>query len=192
MTATYLLRHGRTSLSALHQVNGDPAVEVALDEVGMAQCQAVTDSAWIGTVVTCITSRFLRTRQTADHLLGTHRPERFIEPRLDEVPYGMFEGGPWLTYGAWLAEHGPFAVRLAVASLFTRRRFACSTAWRRYSISQVHGWWWGMGTSCHSSSSCRCNQPRSRSSGSLKRCTCHLSCCRMVTWPPVSPLANRI
>ena len=108
MTMTYLLRHGRTHLSALHQVNGDPAIGVALDEAGVSQCQALADAAWLGTVATCVTSRFLRTQQTADHLLGTHRSERIIEPRLDEVPYGTFEGGPWLTYGAWLAEHGPF------------------------------------------------------------------------------------
>lgn len=107
MTTTYLLRHGRTSLSALHQVNGDSAAQVALDEVGVSQCREVVQATWIQTIATCVMSRFLRTQQTAHYVLGTHRPEPIIEPRLDEVHYGAFEGGPWLTYGAWLAEHGP-------------------------------------------------------------------------------------
>lgn len=109
MTVTYLLRHGRTHLSAVHEVNGDPTVQVTLDEVGMSQCRAAADAPWISTIVTCVTSRFLRTQQTADHVLGAHQAEQFVEPRLDEIGYGAFEGGPWLTYGAWLSDHGPLA-----------------------------------------------------------------------------------
>ncbi|HEX3786100.1 MAG TPA: histidine phosphatase family protein [Pseudonocardiaceae bacterium] len=107
---TYLLRHGRTPLSALHQVNGDPAAQVALDEVGLSQCEDVAKAAWLETIATCATSRFLRTQQTADVLMERHPSvARSVEPRLDEINYGVFEGGPWLTYGAWLAEHGPLA-----------------------------------------------------------------------------------
>lgn len=109
MTVTYLLRHARTPLSALHLVNGDPTAQVGLDEAGVSQCRVVAGTAWIGTIVTGVTSRFLRTQQTADLLLGRHHTKRIVEPRLDEVRYGTFEGGPWLTYGSWLSEHGPFA-----------------------------------------------------------------------------------
>jgi probable phosphoglycerate mutase len=74
----------------------------------VSQCRGAAEAAWIETITTCVRSRFLRTQQTADRLLGARRPKRIVERRLDEVHYGSFEGGPWLTYGAWLAEHGPF------------------------------------------------------------------------------------
>jgi probable phosphoglycerate mutase len=90
-------------------VSGDPVVQVGLDEVGVSQCRDAAEAAWLETIATCVTSRFLRTQQTVDRLFGARCPKHLVEPRLDEVHYGSFEGGPWLTYGAWLAEQGPLA-----------------------------------------------------------------------------------
>ncbi|MEV6602807.1 histidine phosphatase family protein [Kutzneria sp. NPDC051319] len=106
---TFVIRHGRTALSATYQVNGDPAAAVPLDEVGVRQCAVHRGALWLQGIAVTVTSRFPRTKQTAGLLLGGAEPN-VVDPRLDEIDYGHFEGGPWLRYGAWLREHGLAAV----------------------------------------------------------------------------------
>ncbi|WP_188316961.1 histidine phosphatase family protein [Solihabitans fulvus] len=111
MSITYLLRHGRTALSAAHITNGDPTRRIALDDVGLRQCHLVALTAgWLDTIATSVTSRFLRTQQTADLVLGERLVQRVVEPDLDEIDYGCFEGGPWTDYGTWLREQGSTSV----------------------------------------------------------------------------------
>jgi 2,3-bisphosphoglycerate-dependent phosphoglycerate mutase len=109
MTHTYLTRHGRTRLSEGYLVNGDPRAAVLLDKTGCDQCHHLVTMPWLDSIVTCVTSRFPRARQTADLLLGRRGSQRVVERRLDEVDYGTFEGGPWPRYGEWLDRHGRFA-----------------------------------------------------------------------------------
>ena len=87
-------------------MNGDPDVDLPLDEVGEQQGLSLAGAGWVPTILTCVTSRFPRARQTADLLLGQHWPERVLDHRLDEIDYGEFEGGPWMRYGDWLDAHG--------------------------------------------------------------------------------------
>lgn len=103
------LRHGRTAPSASHLVNGDRNTPVHLDEVGRRQCAAISGEEWLDAVSVSVTSRFPRTAQTADLVLGRRRPRRVVEPRFDEIDYGSFEGGPWAAYGDWLATAGRHA-----------------------------------------------------------------------------------
>jgi len=110
MEITYVLRHGRTELSARYIASGDPARPVHLDAAGVAQCQQLAAARWIPTIVTCVISQFPRTRQTAELLLGPAQPVMVVEPRLNEINYGGFEGQPWMAYGAWLRRAGPGAV----------------------------------------------------------------------------------
>jgi 2,3-bisphosphoglycerate-dependent phosphoglycerate mutase len=104
---SYVIRHGRTSLSERHLVNGDPRVPVALDEVGELQCRRLSTAAWVPGVVTSIVSGFGRCHQTADLILADPDRESVSEPSLNEIRYGIFEGGPWMAYGAWLGAAGP-------------------------------------------------------------------------------------
>ncbi len=60
MSVTYLLRHGRTRLSASHIVNGDPRTAVPLDEVGIAQCRRVACASWTTSIAACVVSQFAR------------------------------------------------------------------------------------------------------------------------------------
>jgi probable phosphoglycerate mutase len=53
-----------------------------------------------------VVSRFARTMQTARILLGPAGIPILVDPRLDEVNYGAFEGRPWTEYGGWLDRHG--------------------------------------------------------------------------------------
>ncbi|MGQ0837336.1 histidine phosphatase family protein [Actinokineospora sp.] len=109
MTVTHLIRHGRTPMSAAHLVNGVPGRRTILDLTGEEQCRQLAEVPWLDGIATCITSQFARAQQTADIVLGTRTPHRVVEPRLDEIDYGDFEGGSWLIYGAWLDKHGRHA-----------------------------------------------------------------------------------
>ncbi|GAB1645524.1 histidine phosphatase family protein [Krasilnikovia sp. MM14-A1259] len=102
---TYLLRRGRTSLSRSYTANGDPSRMVFLDDVGIEQCRRAAAEPSAARIATCVVSEFPRTRQTASLIVAESVP-RMIDPRLNEISYGRFENGPWMTYGTWLRDHG--------------------------------------------------------------------------------------
>ncbi len=110
MAVTYVLRHGRTELSAGYIASGDPALPVQLDATGMAQCRRLAAAEWLPAIATCIVSEFPRTRQTAELLLGYAGPVPVTDSRLNEINYGIYEGQPWMAYGAWLRGAGLGAV----------------------------------------------------------------------------------
>lgn len=110
MTLTYLLRHGRTELSNRYVCSGDPDGQVPLDVEGQAQClRLAARASWLDDVRVVFSSQFDRARQTAALLVGDRPARTRVEPRLNEIDYGDFEGGSWLNYGAWLAVRGPNA-----------------------------------------------------------------------------------
>jgi 2,3-bisphosphoglycerate-dependent phosphoglycerate mutase len=106
---TYVLRHARTAYSAAYRVNGRPDVPLGIDDVGYQQCHDARFTHPWDTIATCVVSRFLRTAQTAQLLLAPRMLPLAAEARLDEIDYGSFEGGPFLEYGRWLDQHGPWA-----------------------------------------------------------------------------------
>ncbi|WP_327679421.1 histidine phosphatase family protein [Kitasatospora sp. NBC_00458] len=105
---TYLLRHSSTHYSAAHRVNGDPTVDLPLDSAGRAACRtgsgvlaAVQPKIWL-------TSVFARTGETARLLMGDADQPVRVEPALNEVDYGHFEGGLFTEYARWLVTAGPW------------------------------------------------------------------------------------
>jgi probable phosphoglycerate mutase len=104
---TYLIRHGRTVLSSQYLVNGDPGVPVKLDATGRRQCRQLSTAPWIPQLSTCVASEFGRCRETARLVLAGRGPAPLVEPGLNEIGYGVFEGGPWMTYGGWLRTADP-------------------------------------------------------------------------------------
>ncbi len=104
---SWILRHGQTDHSVHYLVNGDPAGCVELNSGGRQTCLAARASSRLGDVPTWITSEFLRAQQTAALLIGPAGADRVIvEAHLNELDYGVFEGGPFLSYGDWLGHHG--------------------------------------------------------------------------------------
>lgn len=104
---SWVLRHGQTDHSVHHLVNGDPTGRVELNSVGRRTCLAARASSRPGDAPTWITSEFLRAQQTAALLIGPAAADLVVvEPRLNELAYGVFEGGPFLSYGDWLRHHG--------------------------------------------------------------------------------------
>jgi probable phosphoglycerate mutase len=105
---TFLIRHASTSYSVRHVVNGDPSVRLPLDEDGVAACRGLRSAGTLRHVRSWMTSAFPRAEQTAVLLAGPTQREFRVDPRLNELDYGDFEGGPFLHYAAWLRQHGPW------------------------------------------------------------------------------------
>ncbi len=103
---TFLLRHGQTEYSMKYLVNGDPTVPVQLSEEGVRSCQHAWTVLPLHSVRTWVASGFARAQQTALLFTGVPAAKLVVEPRLNELDYGEFEGGPWLGYGDWLDRHG--------------------------------------------------------------------------------------
>jgi len=104
--STWILRHGQTDHSVQHLVNGDPARAIDLNRAGQEACRQAASLPHLSGTQTWITSEFLRARQTCRILMGLPLVEPLADQRLNELDYGAFEGGPFLSYGAWLALHG--------------------------------------------------------------------------------------
>ncbi|MGW0841421.1 histidine phosphatase family protein [Streptomyces sp. NPDC002787] len=103
---TYVLRHGPTDYSRRYLVNGDPAKPIHLNDDGRRALTKGWNSLPLHSVSTWVASDFPRAQQTANLLMGVPGPELITEPRLNELDYGKFEGGPFLEYAAWLDGHG--------------------------------------------------------------------------------------
>lgn len=106
---TYLLRHGRTAYSAQHLVNGDPRHLVDLDEEGFRTCGAVSANLPWAEIRSLVTSSLPRARRTGDLLRADRTVPVFVEPLLNEIDYGCFEGLPFMEYAAWLRASGQYA-----------------------------------------------------------------------------------
>jgi probable phosphoglycerate mutase len=100
-----LIRHGQTEYNVERRVNGDPTRPVHLSELGRAQAAALAPhvravrwgSAWH--------TRFPRTRETLDLLLGDGPPRQVI-PELDDIDVGELEGQTIEAWRAWRRGRG--------------------------------------------------------------------------------------
>ncbi len=131
-STTHILRHGPTEYSRAYRVNGDPSVPVLLAPDGPEMCARAAGELPLDSYATCLITQLPRTGQTARLLLAGRELPLTVEPRLNELDYGDFEGGPFLAYGDWLGVHGPWAVppggvesqRSALLRMFTGLREA--------------------------------------------------------------------
>jgi probable phosphoglycerate mutase len=105
---TYLIRHGRTDYSSRYLVNGDPTLPLQLDEEGVRTCHTARSTQPVRSVRTWIASAFPRTQQTAAILRNDPTMPPSVNPLLNELDYGNFEGAPFLEYAVWLRQHGPW------------------------------------------------------------------------------------
>ncbi|MBT2390669.1 histidine phosphatase family protein [Streptomyces sp. ISL-1] len=103
---TYILRHGQTNYSRRYLVNGDPSKPIQLTEEGRQSLSRGWSTLPLHTVRTWLTSEFPRAQQTASLLMGVPAAELAIDPRLNELDYGHFEGSPFLEYAVWLDGDG--------------------------------------------------------------------------------------
>jgi broad specificity phosphatase PhoE len=102
-----LARHGESEFSVVGRTNGDPAAEVGLTEAGREQARQLGGELAGEAIDLCVTSEFLRARETADLALeGRHVP-RLVLAELNDIRFGEFEGRLLTEYRAWAHAHGP-------------------------------------------------------------------------------------
>lgn len=106
MEVAILARHAESAYSARNRLNGDPAIAVPLTEKGRAEARALGE--WLGDrrVDLSVTTRFLRTKETAAVALEGRDVPTLVIPELDDVRVGEFEGRDVHELRAWQRENG--------------------------------------------------------------------------------------
>jgi broad specificity phosphatase PhoE len=100
------VRHAESSVNAAGLLSTDPSRPVGLTERGRVQARQFGEQVANLNIDVAVVTRFLRTRETAELALqGRHTP-LLVEPDLDEIRAGLFDGKPISTYWAWKNEHG--------------------------------------------------------------------------------------
>jgi len=100
-------RHAESVANVAHVIDSDPAHPAALTRRGRVQaCKLGAQLANLEIDIAFCT-RFLRTRQTIDVALRGRPIPVLVEPRLDEVQAGVFDGAPIQSYWAWKERHAP-------------------------------------------------------------------------------------
>jgi broad specificity phosphatase PhoE len=102
-----LARHGESELSAAGLVNGDPAEPRGLTEIGREQARRLGERLAEEPIDLCVTSEFVRVRQTADLALAGRDIPRLVVAELNDVRFGEYEGRPFDEYRAWAQERDP-------------------------------------------------------------------------------------
>jgi broad specificity phosphatase PhoE len=100
-----LTRHAHSTLNAAGRVNGDPAVPAPITAEGRAEAERVGHQLAALGLELCVHTRFQRTRETADALLGNRGVPRLEEPLLDDIDVGDLEGASLEDYRAWKHAH---------------------------------------------------------------------------------------
>jgi glucosyl-3-phosphoglycerate phosphatase len=101
-----LIRHAHSALNAAGRINGDPSVPAPITEQGRAEAEQVGHQLAPLRLELCVHTRFRRTQETADALLGRRDVPRLLEPLLDDIDVGELEGAPIEEYRAWKRAHG--------------------------------------------------------------------------------------
>lgn len=101
MERLILARHGESVFSAKLLVNGDFVVSGPLTPRGVEEARALADALARERIDLCVTSRFERTRETADVALAGRDVPRLVVAELDDPRYGSYEGGALDEYRAW-------------------------------------------------------------------------------------------
>ena len=94
MERAILVRHAESTYSAKNMVNGDPYRYVGLTRKGKKQAEHLGELLRDEPIDLCITSRFPRTRETADIALRNRPVPREVRKEFDDVRMGEFEGKP--------------------------------------------------------------------------------------------------
>jgi broad specificity phosphatase PhoE len=102
---TVLARHAHSTLNLEQRVNGDPSVEVGLTNLGESEARELGLQLAHLPLDLCVTSRFGRTRATAELALADRDIPFEVEPLLDDIDVGELEGLPIAEYRAWKRAH---------------------------------------------------------------------------------------
>jgi probable phosphoglycerate mutase len=100
-----LSRHGQSKLNVAGLVNGDPARDLGLSELGVEEADGIARQIEAIAIDLCITSIFPRAMETAEHALGGRDVPRVVDPELNDIRVGELEGKTLDDYRDWKEEH---------------------------------------------------------------------------------------
>lgn len=101
------VRHAESAANVAQVLNSDPYHPSALTSRGRAQARKLGAQIANLEIDLAFCTRFLRTRQTVELALRDRGIPLLVEPGLDEVQAGIFDGAPIQAYWAWKEQHGP-------------------------------------------------------------------------------------
>jgi broad specificity phosphatase PhoE len=99
-----IARHAESVLNLERRVNGDPSRRVDLTERGREESRQLGTQVANLPLDVCVHTRFTRTRETAEIALAGRDVPFAVEPLLDDIDVGDFDGAPLEEYRAW--KHG--------------------------------------------------------------------------------------
>lgn len=103
-----LIRHGESTYNVARRLNGDPAADVQLTEIGRWQAAELARELVDVDFDSCGHSGFPRTRETLTIvLLDRALPAPRVYSNLGDLRVGIFEGADIDDYRAWRHEHRP-------------------------------------------------------------------------------------
>lgn len=101
-----ITRHGESTLNVERRVNGDPAREVPLTDRGEEESRLLGLQVSQLPLDACVHTRFPRSRQTAEIAVAEREDvPLLVEPLLDDVDIGDFDGAPLEEYRVWKHSH---------------------------------------------------------------------------------------
>ena len=101
-----ITRHGESTLNIERRVNGDPARDVPLTERGEEESRLLALQMSQLPLDACVHTRFPRSRQTAEIAVAEREDvPLLVEPLLDDVDIGNFDGAPLEEYRTWKHSH---------------------------------------------------------------------------------------
>jgi broad specificity phosphatase PhoE len=96
-----LVRHGESEYSVDLRLNGEVGAGVGLTSRGREEARRLAADLGGEPIDLCVTSAFVRTRETADLALGGRDVPRLVLPELNDPRYGPYEGATLEEYRAW-------------------------------------------------------------------------------------------
>jgi broad specificity phosphatase PhoE len=100
-----LTRHAHSTLNVENRVNGDPTVPVPLTREGIEEATRLGTQLANVPFDLCVHTRFARTRETAEAILGRRDVPFLEQPLLDDIDVGELEGETIEEYRAWKRAH---------------------------------------------------------------------------------------
>jgi broad specificity phosphatase PhoE len=98
-------RHAESAANTAHVVSSDPAHDGGLTARGERQASILGDQLSLLHIDQAVCTRFRRTRQTIEIALRDRKTPVRVEPDLDEVNAGVFDGVAMSSYWSWKERH---------------------------------------------------------------------------------------
>jgi len=99
-------RHAESALNAAGVLSSDPSRPIGLTPRGREQARQLGQQLANLNIDLAVATRFLPTRETVELALHGRDVPLLVEPGLDEIRAGVFDGKPISAYWAWKDQHG--------------------------------------------------------------------------------------